>query len=180
MAAPSEYTEERGIEICRRIAEGEPLTKICKSEGMVDVSTVYRWQRAHPEFAELMRVARWDQATTLFDEAIAIADEPVPLDADGRLSNAAVQAQRLRVDTRKWCASKLLPERFGDQVALTGARGEPLVPRREAVDIDMIELARKIAFIMNSAAIEQQKLGRPLALPAPLQRFATTEAAAED
>ena len=162
MAASSEYSEDLGIEIGRRVAEGEPLTKVCKSEGMPHLSTVYRWLREKPEFDRLMRIARFDQASTLFSQAIEIADEPPPtdVDADGtqRISSAGVQAQRLRVDTRKWAAARLLPKVYGERVELTGAGGEALIPKRDPDDIDMIEVARKIAFILSSAARAEQKL----------------------
>jgi hypothetical protein len=163
MAAHSEYTEELGIEICRRVAEGEPLTKVCKSVSMPHLSTVYRWLRDIPEFDKLMRIARFDQAATLFSQAIEIADEPPPMDVDAdgtqRISSAGVQAQRLRVDTRKWAAARLLPKAYGERVELTGAGGERLMPAQ--TEVDVIEVARKVAFVLHMAERERIARGMP-------------------
>jgi hypothetical protein len=42
---------------------------------------------------------------------------------DGRVDSAAVQHQRLRVDSRKWLLSKIVPKIYGDRVALDHAGG---------------------------------------------------------
>ncbi len=54
-----------------------------------------------------------------------IADD---VDFASESGNAAVQAARLRVDTRKWLLSKLLPKKYGDRIEnrLSGPEGEPL------------------------------------------------------
>ena len=54
------------------------------------------------------------------DACLAIADEVATAE-----TSEAVNAARLRVDTRKWYLSKLAPKRYGDraQVALTDAEG---------------------------------------------------------
>jgi hypothetical protein len=38
---------------------------------------------------------------------------------EGSMANAWVQRQRLRVDSRKWTASKLKPKVYGDHIDLT-------------------------------------------------------------
>ena len=50
------------------------------------------------------------------------------LDRDGnvigwRVNGEAVQRSKLRVDTRKWVASKLKPKKYGDKLTLDGAVG---------------------------------------------------------
>ena len=71
------------------------------------------WLRTHDEFLQMYRLAREDQADVLADEIIEIADEKAE-------TSEAVQRNRLRVDARKWAASKLKPRRYGDRVAHTG------------------------------------------------------------
>ena len=41
---------------------------------------------------------------------------------------AGVQAARLRVDARKWVASKLLPRVYGEKIEHSGPEGVPLTP----------------------------------------------------
>ena len=56
-----------------------------------------------------------------------------------------MQAARLQIDTVKWLAAKLLPERFGDKVTtpITGSDRRDLIPDPAAVDARILELLRK-------------------------------------
>lgn len=125
---PTSYSDEIAAEILGRIANGEPLSKICKDEGMPNASTVYLWMIKDEEFSKRYARAREDQAETLADELLAIADETPDLepvyDKDGnlvemRLHAAYVTWQKNRVDARKWVASKLKPKKYGDKVDVT-------------------------------------------------------------
>jgi hypothetical protein len=103
-----EITEDLVCRICERIAAGESLVRICKSEAMPSYSTVMKWLTLHADFAERYARAREDQADTLADEIIDIADsDPDP------------QRARVRVDARKWVASKLKPKKYGDKTETT-------------------------------------------------------------
>ena len=62
---PSNYTPALATEICRRIAEGQPLTKICKLKGMPHYATVMRWMDANASFRERYARARESSADTL-------------------------------------------------------------------------------------------------------------------
>lgn len=100
------YTKETAAAIVERIANGESLRSIVKSEGMPAQSTVYVWLMEHPDFAEQYARAREDQADTYADEIAAIADdETIPTDS-----------RRVRIDARKWIACKLKPRKYGDKV----------------------------------------------------------------
>jgi hypothetical protein len=118
---PSEFSDETAYEICSRLAQGESLNRICKSDDMPGLSTVYRWLDARTEFRERYARAREDQADTLADEILDISDEsPATAIEHGegeviKVDGAAVAHQRLRVDTRKWIASKLKPKKYGDK-----------------------------------------------------------------
>jgi hypothetical protein len=176
------------IEICVRQGGGETLVEICAAPEMPDRDTVYRWLRDEPRFAQMYAAARRDLAHFYFEQAISIADETPATFKDEkgvvRMDPAAVHAQRLRVDTRKWAAAKLLPRVYGDQIAVTGADGAPLIPTETT---DLLEAAKKIAFVLAAAeelapgpipeaAVEPAPVPlAPLALPAPgglvLDRF---------
>lgn len=62
------------------------------------------------EFQHRYRQARIEQAHAMADECIAIAEE----DCHGDM--AAVQRNRLRVDTRKWLTSKIAPKLYGERI----------------------------------------------------------------
>jgi len=73
---PSGCTDELVFEICRRIAEGESLRKVCLDETMPAKSTVMGWllDGKHKEFSDQYTRARDLQADKLFEEALEIAD----------------------------------------------------------------------------------------------------------
>lgn len=120
MGRPSDFTPEIANEICERLAKGESLRSITgadRDDFMPSETTVRRWLAGtedwNEEFRRQYAHARDCQADTLFEEILDIADEDA-LDA------VAVSRNRLRVDARKWAASKLAPKKYGDKVALTG------------------------------------------------------------
>lgn len=109
---PSEYTDEEADRICAWIAEGRSMRSYCRLEHR-SLESVYRWLREHRDFRERYARAHDDRADSLADEITDIADEVADADM------AAVQAARLRVDARKWVASKLKPTKWGDYQADT-------------------------------------------------------------
>ncbi len=130
---PTRYTEAIAVKICRRLAEGESLRKICKNTSMPAISTVMGWlfDGKHAEFSEQYAHARDLQADKLFDEALEIADATsddwITTEDDKKiLDHEHVQRSRLRVDTRKWAAGKLAPKRYGDKLQHTGDGGGPI------------------------------------------------------
>lgn len=105
---PTAYDQATADEICDRIARGRGLISICNDPGMPTYSTVRKWLKEHDFFARDYARARVDQADTYADEIVAIADtEPDP--------NRA----RVRVEARKWTASKLRPQVYGDRVDIS-------------------------------------------------------------
>lgn len=133
--APSLYTPELAAEILERISNGESLRSITRDPSMPVMSVVYVWMLRHPDFAEQYARAREEQAETLADEIVALADEePVQVVDDkgvGRVDSAWVTWQKNRVDARKWVAAKLKPKKYGDRVAVAGDADSPL-----KVDVD--------------------------------------------
>jgi len=106
---PSEYKQELADEICNRIADGESLRTIIKSDNMPDRMTVYRWLDSNKEFRDHYVNAREEQADTYVDEMEDIARDEA-LD---------VQRAKLILDTRKWVASKLKAKKYGDKIDMT-------------------------------------------------------------
>lgn len=153
---PIEFTEEIALRICTRLAEGEPLTRIAKADDMPSAATVYRWLRVNAEFRTMYENARQDAAHTLAAEILEISDNtPVIVEVDGqmitaRVDMALVQANRLKVDARKWIASKLLPRVYSEQLGIGAAPDLPkLAPDEEAMS--QLEVARRVGFILARA-----------------------------
>ncbi len=105
MARPSKYSNKIAEEILSRYADGETLSKICKDKCMPRRNTVYRWRQSYPEFAEAYQMAVEEHTDALIDQAGEIAD-----------SEPDAQRARVKVDFRKWLASKLNRQKFGDKL----------------------------------------------------------------
>lgn len=136
---PTKYTPELADEICSQLSEGKSLRTICNQDNMPDKATVFRWMRIHDVFRDQYAKAKEESADALVEDMHSIADEkPVFIDEKGveKLDSAGIARNRLRVDTRKWVASKLKPKKYGDKtnVELTGKDGG-------AVEIDHINHA---------------------------------------
>lgn len=127
MARPSSYSEKRADEICERIARGESLNKLCELDGFPDQTTVYRWIEAHPEFRQNYARAREKQADFYAQEIVDIANEQAEVvDKNGHKYDPDVNRDRLRIDARKWFASKVAPKKYGDKLELAGNKEQPL------------------------------------------------------
>lgn len=102
--------------IIHRIRQGRSIVKICAELGIGE-STVYDWLKDKDklEFQEKYARAKEDSADYLADELLEIADNEL----------TDVQSRRIRIDTRKWIASKLKAKKYGDstQIKLADADG---------------------------------------------------------
>ena len=114
MSGVSTFTDDMAGAILDRIAAGESLRRICADESMPNPATVFRWLAENKPFCEQYARAREEQADTYADEVVSIADE-----ADDPNN------KRVRIDARKWAASKLKPKRYGDKIVQehTGPNG---------------------------------------------------------
>lgn len=122
MARPTKYTKELDDIICTRLADGESLRSICNDDGIPHKATVLRWVFQDNEetikFRDHYKKARDMQAESFADELNDIADDGTndwmernDPDNPGYAQNGeALQRSRLRVDTRKWVASRILPK----------------------------------------------------------------------
>lgn len=134
---PTSYTPELGADICKHVAEATPLRDIAAKPGMPATSTMMLWlDGRHPEFSEQYARAREAQADKLAEEILSIADDGLNdtyLDADGnkRTDTDVIARSKLRVDARKWLASKMAPKKYGDKIEAThtGPNGGPIQSR---------------------------------------------------
>lgn len=138
---PTDYSPELSDLICERLAQGESMRSIARDDSMPAMSTLFKWLRIHTEFAQQYAIAKEESADALVDDMLDIADNQVeqplivdglPMQVDGKLvmvkDAVSVNHARLRVDARKWAASKLKPKKYGDKVTQehTGAGGGPI------------------------------------------------------
>lgn len=133
---PSEYTQEVADRICAQLSEGISLRTVCKADDMPDKTTVFKWLRTYPEFLNQYTRAKDESADALVEESLDIADDAAndwmarndPENPGWVINGEHIQRSRLRIETRKWMASKLKPKKYGEKVSaeLTGKDGGPI------------------------------------------------------
>jgi hypothetical protein len=137
-------SEEEGEQVCAALATGKSLRAACEEVGRIDARDVLGKVKADPEgFGQQYARAREQGYQLLADEIVEIADEEVTMirrskpssdgEDDGEVEvvfdATAVQRNRLRVDTRKWMLSKMLPKVYGDKLTHAGDPENPLLGR---------------------------------------------------
>lgn len=123
MPRRSEFSQDIADTICDRLANGESLRAICRDDEMPVQSTVFKWLDQQPAFAKQYARAREAQADTLADEILEIADDTsrdtIVTEKNGEQPNSEwITRSRLRVDARKWLASKMAPKKYGEKLDL--------------------------------------------------------------
>lgn len=133
---PSTYTQAIADEICERLAKGETLRSVCRTDHMPDESTVRGWLVSNMgDFFPQYTRARDSGLDAMADELFDISDDGSNDYMDKMLNNGEIievvnaehiQRSRLRVETRKWYLSKLAPKRYGDSTTIRGDKDNPL------------------------------------------------------
>lgn len=129
----TKLTPELSQRICLLLMEGMSLRRICLLPEMPAKGTVMVWLAKddaeggpYAAFQDQYARARKVQAETLVDEIIDIADnrtvDGIAAEDDtistekGDFPNKEwMQRSGLRIDARKWYASKVLPKKYGDK-----------------------------------------------------------------
>ena len=137
-----------GIEkVCEQIGECKPLRTIAADAG-VGLGTLVTWLTGFPEHYARAREA---QADKMAEDILAIADDSaqdVFVGENGRevVNNEAIARSRLRVDARKWLASKFAPKKYGDKLAVGGAEDLPPIETHQITDAERaVRLAAMLA-----------------------------------
>jgi hypothetical protein len=134
-------------EILERIANGESLASALRNPGMPSYALAKIHLRSDPALREAYNQAVQDRAAFLAEELIELADESIPEGLDPASRSAWVQNKRVRLDTRKWIASRVYRQVYGDRVdvSLTDGRISVLAAleaadnRILAIDQDEVE-----------------------------------------
>jgi hypothetical protein len=133
---PSTYDPVIGETICELVATSDMgLHHVLAAGDALPVeSTVYKWLRQYPEFAEKYAHARERQGLRQGDKAV----EEALLATDAALG-------RLRYDARRWQASKLAAKVYGDtqSMRLLNAAGDG------DARIEVVTLADQLADLIN-------------------------------
>jgi hypothetical protein len=115
--------------VLARLTEGASLRKAAAAAGLHH-SSVQQWLDDDEEFSRQYAQARARGYQLLADEIIEISDESsgdVIETEDGPRHNPEYTARsRLRVDSRKWMLSKMIPKVYGEKIQHTGDPENPV------------------------------------------------------
>lgn len=119
---PTEYTDAKAEHICEWLLDGVTLQKIAKRLN-VRLGTIFVWREKHARFEEMYARARQMLAEKWGMEIVDLADTPNLGVRIKRKSNRRIEViegdnverSKLRVEARKWAASKVMPKRYGEK-----------------------------------------------------------------
>jgi hypothetical protein len=114
VGAPSQYTPEKGKEICDLIADGYSLRKIGRRDDMPERRTITAWEDQHPEFAAQIARAR---DCKVEDDADSLEE----INQDVRDGVLDPQQAAIISNNIKWAAGKQKPKKYGDSTQIKHA-----------------------------------------------------------
>jgi hypothetical protein len=142
------YNREIADKILERLREGEGLNTICRDPDMPSGSAVRGWALDDRDgFGARYARAREIGALAMADDILEIADDARNdwMEKHGEdgvayvLNGEHVARTKLRIDTRKWMLSKVLPKIFGDRVDHTMT-----IEKLERVEVALVEAPRRM------------------------------------
>jgi hypothetical protein len=104
---PTRYSAKIVRRICDKLADGVPLSIVCRADDMPAARTVRLWQQKHPDFLPVITAAREAGADALCDLVLPIVNGATP---------ATVNVARLKFDAIRWLCSKIAPKKYGDRI----------------------------------------------------------------
>lgn len=123
LLTPADYSLAMAAHILDLHAGGLSIVAICAQAGFPSASQLHQWVTHHPDFAEALDVAKRVYSATLINEAVDIADDAsrdykTVTRQDGRqeqvFDHEHATRSKLRVDVRKWVASRVDRGSWGD------------------------------------------------------------------
>jgi hypothetical protein len=135
---PTKYNKTLALAICSETAISSKSLKTICEELDIHVKTVLTWlydtdSPNHKDFSAMYARAKEQQADFLAEEILAIADDGtndfMTITKGDNTYNVEdkewTSRSKLRVDSRKWIASKLKPKKYADKLDVT-SQGDKL------------------------------------------------------
>ena len=154
---PTIYSQNISSYILEEIMNGRGVKEICAAKNMPAFRTVFGWLNIkspsfQKDFLKAYISAREIQAELMADEIKSIADNDktrlltdTVRDKKGEIvtqrttEKDTVAARALKIESRRWLASHLLPRKFSDKLQVTGAGGKDLIPSKTELIVNFIK-----------------------------------------
>lgn len=130
IGAPSKYSTEIADKICEIISTSSRGIQSIANELGISPAIIFKWlaDEDKKDFLDKYARAKEFQAELMVEDILTIADETgndtiTKTGINGESydvpNNEWINRSKLRVDARKWIASKLLPKKYGDKLDIT-------------------------------------------------------------
>ncbi|MES3041814.1 MAG: terminase small subunit protein [Pseudomonadota bacterium] len=128
--APTKKTQEIMDTICQGVSVGKSARAMCVICNISQPS-LWKWLAEDESFSKQYARAKEECADFIAEEILEIADDgknDTYTDDKGNVctNQDVIARSRLRVDARKWYASKLAPKKYGEKTTLAGDPESPL------------------------------------------------------
>lgn len=125
MGMPTSYTEEMGNRVCEAVkASQSGLRTTLKADGSLpSLEIVMRWLDQYASFRSQYTLAKNDQLRLMAEDIVDLSND----------ESLEPNDKRIRIDTRKWLLSKLIPKTYGDKLDLTSG-GEAMAAPSHQID----------------------------------------------
>jgi hypothetical protein len=147
MPRPSKYTPELSEKICEIISTSSRGLRSISKELNISTFSILKWLNENKEFSIQYARAKEMQADFMAEEIIEISDDnsndTLSTDFGDKENKEWTNRSRLRVDARKWAASKLAPKKYGDKLELSGDPQNP-VSKISLSDEQVKDIASKL------------------------------------
>jgi hypothetical protein len=121
---PRVYSKEVADTLLDRMANGETPTEVCRDPAMPSWVVMCRWRRQNEDFDKRYRIAHESCVEYLVSDVVNISDNAVNdyvdrINPRGKTTRVFdrehFERSRLRVESRKWMAAKILRWTYGDK-----------------------------------------------------------------
>ena len=139
MAYSNEEKQMIFDEICSKIIEGKSLRTALKELDNIPPKTFFVWLREDENKCKQYAQATEERAEMMFEDMFDIADEEpdrIETKTGYVIDSGHIQNKRVRIDTRKWALSKMMPKKYGDKIDVTSAGEKITAPKAIFCDFE--------------------------------------------
>lgn len=141
------FNQQKADAVCELLADGKSLRAACDDLGLKR-TTILDWARDVAAFSDQYARARETGYKLLADEILEISDDSTGdtfTDNDGNIRTDAerVARSRLRVDSRKWMLSKMLPKIYGEKTETVLSGSMEIRQPMDQIRAELAEMLKK-------------------------------------
>lgn len=131
------YHDDMKDLVCKAVARLGSTRAVCREPGMPDRMSIANWCEQDPEFSAKYARHKAVGIAEFVEETIEIAD--------AEMDPTAVPQAKLRVETRRWLAERMLPKVYGVRSGLDLTNSDGTLQLDEAARVARIAQLMSVA-----------------------------------